>query len=61
MLRETGKRVSPAILRAFLDENAARMPRTMLSYATEHLTPSERAAYRAARAPAPASPPSSRR
>ncbi len=49
MLREVGKRVDPAILRAFLDEHAARMPRTMLSYATEHLDSDARAAYRAAR------------
>lgn len=49
MLREVGKRVDPDILRGFLDEHAARMPRTMLSYATEHLDPPTRAAYRAAR------------
>ena len=49
MLREVGKRVSRDVLRGFLDENAARMPRTMLSYATEHLTPEERAHYRALR------------
>ena len=49
MLREVGKRVDRAVLLAFLDEHAAAMPRTMLSYATEHLTPEQRAAYRAAR------------
>lgn len=49
MLREIGKRVAPGILHGFLDEHAAAMPRTMLSYATEHLTPADRAAYRAAR------------
>ena len=49
MLREIGKRVDGAVLISFLDEHAARMPRTMLSYATEHLTPESRAAYRAAR------------
>ena len=49
MLRESGKRVGRHVLVAFLDEHAAAMPRTMLSYATEHLTPAERAAYRAAR------------
>ncbi|GAA4379988.1 DNA alkylation repair protein [Agromyces bauzanensis] len=49
MLRELGKRVDRDALLAFLDEYAARMPRTMLSYATEHLTPEERAAYRARR------------
>lgn len=49
MLREIGKRVDRDILLAFLDQNAPRMPRTMLSYATEHLDPVVRAAYRAAR------------
>jgi len=48
MLRETGKRVDRALLTGFLDEYAGRMPRTMLSYATEHLDPATRAAYRAA-------------
>ena len=47
MLREVGKRVDRAELVGFLDEYASRMPRTMLSYATEHLSPPERAAYRA--------------
>lgn len=49
MLREVGKRVSRDELRRFLDVHAARMPRTMLSYATEHLAPEERAGYRALR------------
>jgi 3-methyladenine DNA glycosylase AlkD len=49
MLRELGKRVGRGALLEFLDEYAARMPRTMLSYATEHLSPDERAAYRARR------------
>ena len=49
MLREVGKRVSREALTGFLDAHAARMPRTMLSYATEHLPPEERAAYRALR------------
>jgi 3-methyladenine DNA glycosylase AlkD len=49
MLREAGKRVSPEVLTGFLDAHAAAMPRTMLSYATEHLTPERRAHYRAMR------------
>jgi 3-methyladenine DNA glycosylase AlkD len=49
MLRETGKRVSRETLLGFLDAHAAAMPRTMLAYATEHLTPDERARYRAMR------------
>jgi 3-methyladenine DNA glycosylase AlkD len=49
MLREVGKRVDRAQLLGFLDANAARMPRTMLSYATEHLTPEQRGDYRARR------------
>ena len=49
MLREVGKRVDRDLLVGFLDEFAPRMPRTMLSYATEHLTPDERADYRARR------------
>ena len=49
MLREVGKRVSREQLTGFLDAHAAAMPRTMLSYATEHLDPEERARYRAMR------------
>jgi 3-methyladenine DNA glycosylase AlkD len=49
MLREVGKRVDRGALTAFLDEYAPRMPRTMLSYATEHLSPEDRVAYRAMR------------
>ena len=49
MLREVGKRVSREQLTGFLDAHAARMPRMMLSYATEHLDPDERARYRAMR------------
>ncbi len=51
MLREVGKRVDRALLLGFLDEHAAAMPRTALSYATEHLDTSVRAAYRARRQP----------
>ncbi len=49
MLRETGKRVSRETLTGFLDRHAAAMPRTMLSYASEHLDPADRATYRAMR------------
>jgi 3-methyladenine DNA glycosylase AlkD len=49
MLREVGKRVDRELLLAFLDTNAARMSRTALSYATEHLDPELRADYRARR------------
>ncbi|NEN04907.1 DNA alkylation repair protein [Diaminobutyricibacter tongyongensis] len=49
MLREVGKRVDQVELLSFLDAHAPAMPRTMLSYATEHLAPAQRAAYRAAR------------
>jgi 3-methyladenine DNA glycosylase AlkD len=47
MLREVGKRVDRSLLLGFLDTNAGRMGRTALSYATEHLTAEQRAAYRA--------------
>ena len=46
ILREVGKRVSQRHLIEFLDRNAGRMPRTMLSYATEHLDPDARLHYR---------------
>lgn len=49
MLREVGKRVDRGVLRGFLDAHAARMPRVMLAYATEHLDSGERAHYRALR------------
>ena len=49
MLRETGKRVDRRLLIDFLDEHAAEMGRTALSYATEHLTAQERAHYRSLR------------
>jgi len=60
MLRETGKRISRDPLLGFLDAHAAEMPRTMLSYATEHLAPEERAAYRVMRAPTARSSPRTR-
>ncbi|TFC26035.1 hypothetical protein E3O25_11685 [Cryobacterium sp. TMT1-3] len=49
MLREVGTRIDRNLLLAFLDQHAAQMPRTALSYATEHLSPEQRAADRAAR------------
>jgi len=49
MLREVGKRVSREALTGFLVAHAAAMPRTMLSYAIEHLSPDDRARYRAMR------------
>ncbi|WP_067542897.1 DNA alkylation repair protein [Nocardia crassostreae] len=49
MLREIGKRVDAAVLTGFLDAHPAEMGRTALSYATEHLTPEQRAHYRAQR------------
>ena len=49
MLREVGKRVDESVLLGYLDDNAARMGRTALSYALEHRTPEERAHYRALR------------
>jgi 3-methyladenine DNA glycosylase AlkD len=49
MLREVGKRVDRSALLGFLDAHAAAMPRTMLSYATEHLDSELRAHYRALR------------
>jgi 3-methyladenine DNA glycosylase AlkD len=49
MLREVGKRVDRQLLLDFLDEHAARMGRTALSYATEHLDPDTRRRLRARR------------
>jgi 3-methyladenine DNA glycosylase AlkD len=48
MLREVGKRCSRDELLAFLDAHAARMPRTALRYAIEHLPASQRQHYLAA-------------
>lgn len=45
MLREVGKRVDEALLAGFLDEYAVEMPRTMLRYACERLSPAQRAHY----------------
>jgi 3-methyladenine DNA glycosylase AlkD len=44
MLREVGKK-DIAVLRAFLDQNAAKMPRTMLRYAIEKMKEPERRRY----------------
>ncbi|MBC7303115.1 MAG: DNA alkylation repair protein [Nocardia sp.] len=49
MLREVGKRVDRTALTGFLDQHAPELGRTALSYATEHLDPAQRAAYRAMR------------
>lgn len=49
MLREVGKRVDPALLTSYLDEHAAQLSRTSLSYATEHLTVEQRIHYRSLR------------
>jgi 3-methyladenine DNA glycosylase AlkD len=49
MLREVGKRVDPALLISHLDDHAASLSRTSLSYATEHLTPEQRIHYRSLR------------
>ena len=42
MLREMGKRVSMNLLRAFLRQHVHEMPRTMLRYAIEKMSESER-------------------
>ncbi|MEU7142646.1 DNA alkylation repair protein [Nocardia sp. NPDC046473] len=47
MLREVGKRIDQRLLTGFLDQHAANLGRTALSYATEHLDAELRADYRA--------------
>lgn len=47
MLREMGKACGQDLMREFLDEHAAVMPRTQLRYAIEKFDPEERARYRA--------------
>ncbi|MBA4022253.1 MAG: DNA alkylation repair protein [Gordonia sp.] len=49
MLRETGKRVDRGVLLDFLEQHAAQMGRTALSYATEHLTAEQRSHLRGLR------------
>ncbi len=49
MLREAGKRCGTEVLVGYLNEHAAAMGRTALSYATEHLDAEARARYRALR------------
>ncbi len=45
MLREVGKRCDRTLLLGFLDAHHARMPRTMLRYAIEHLPQPQRKHY----------------
>ncbi len=45
MLREIGKRVDEDILLLYLDDHAHEMPRTMLRYAIERLTPQQKKLY----------------
>lgn len=50
LLREMGKRIDVKLLTDFLDEHAAHMPRTMLRYAIEKLSPQKRSYYMAQKA-----------
>lgn len=45
MLREAGKHVGKDVLTGFLDRHATTMPRTMLRYAIERLSPEEKKHY----------------
>ncbi len=45
MLREIGKRVDEKVLKKFLDENVASLPRTTLRYAIERLPEAKRKHY----------------
>lgn len=45
MLREVGKRIDRSVLLKFLDKHAGEMPRTMLRYSIEHLSPKMRKHY----------------
>jgi len=45
LLREVGKRCDRAILTNFLDQHAHEMPRTMLRYSLEHLSPEQKMHY----------------
>lgn len=45
MLREMGKQVDTKLLTQFLDKHAHEMPRTMLRYSIEKLSPAQRSHY----------------
>ncbi|HSX28118.1 MAG TPA: DNA alkylation repair protein [Candidatus Saccharimonadales bacterium] len=47
MLREMGKKVDEEVLIDFLEKHAATMPRTMLRYAIERLSPTQKAHFMA--------------